>query len=209
MTEVERFLGDLAARISADYQTVFLVTAGAVLLVSLLHLLAVRFTGRLRSDAGNRPGWFSRLLVVAVLGCVLLLGTSALTGLYLHGAVVHWPLFGHVAVGGAFLVALALFAVVRAAPSRFTARDGRHGRLARLGFWLVLLAGAATGATVLLMTFPVFSTIGIERMLDLHRQFGLGLFLSAIVYAHGLVLDSWARRAAAADSSGPITASES
>ena len=59
-----------------------------------------------------------------MLGCVLLLGTSALTGLYLHGAVLHWPLFGHVAVGGAFLVALALF---RGRPSSADERSGGGG----------------------------------------------------------------------------------
>ncbi|MBK8979311.1 MAG: hypothetical protein IPM29_25725 [Planctomycetes bacterium] len=188
---IERLLG-LWHSAGERYDLALGLALGVTLAVVLLHLLALGVTRRFgpRRSRGNRAA--TALVLAVLLACLALAATAlagsaraaAAPGSGLRGVL----LFAHVGVGAAFLVGLALLAVLRSAASRPGRARDRFGPLAKVTFWLVLVTGACTGATMLLATFPWFGAEDLERLLDLHRRSGLALAVAALLHAHGLLL---------------------
>ena len=97
-------------------------------------------------------------------------------------------MFAHVALGGAFVVVLALLVLTRGAGHRARGPHARFGPTARWGFWLFAVAGTVAGATMMLATLPWFGTVWMERLFLLHRQAGLVTVCAALVHGYGLLL---------------------
>jgi hypothetical protein len=57
---------------------------------------------------------------------------------------------------------------------------------------LILVLSLAVTSTILLGMFPLFGTLGLERLIDIHRYSGLGLF--AAVVLHSLLVATGAAR---------------
>jgi hypothetical protein len=59
-------------------------------------------------------------------------------------------------------------------------------------YWLILVLSLVVTGTILLGMFPLFGTLGLERLIDIHRYSGLSLF--AAVVLHGLLVATGAAR---------------
>jgi hypothetical protein len=138
---------------------------------------------RARGGAPSRPalGGFARLVRLATAACVAVLGTTALVSVWASGSMHGWPLLAHVVTGGTLTALLAVFALTWAGPSRRRAEPAFRPA-ARLSFSLLLLFGLLAAASMLLSTFPLFGTQGLERLLDLHRFAGLGLCVATALH---------------------------
>ncbi|MEM1451808.1 MAG: hypothetical protein AAF726_16040 [Planctomycetota bacterium] len=186
------FSWDLAAWMDR-YRDVATALIAACAVLAALHL-AISAARRPRWTPTRRPGRLSTALALFVVAVALGLGTTALLGLWTGEGKLHgWPLFVHVGLGGAFLVGFALLALVRAGASR-PGRAEVYGRLARTGFWLLLVSGLAVGGSMMVATLPWLGGASMELTIELHRWAGLALVLSVIAYGHGLLLGRLARR---------------
>lgn len=185
---------DLSAWLDG-YRDVATIAIVVCIGLAALHL-AISAARQPRWAPNRRPHLLSSALALAVIALVVGLGVTALGGLWIGDDALHgWPLFAHVGLGGAFLIALALFALARAAASR-PGRAEVYGRLARIGFWLVLLTGLVVGGSMMVATLPVLGGESMELTIELHRWAGLSLVLSVVAYSHGLLLGRMARRRA-------------
>ena len=210
--ESSSFWIDLVERPSVVYNDVLaasLIALGVVLVLHLIIALATR--GKAKSLGGRRPRWsmWERLVYLAVMGSVVLLGATAFYSVLTVGAMHRWALFLHLMGAGAFVVVLALVALTWCLPSLFTpgpaARasqgkpkaDGdppqlpspvKFSTLTKCSFWIMLIAGVVTAGTMLLSMLPMFDTHAMHQMLDAHRYSGLLLFVAAMVHLYSVIL---------------------
>lgn len=174
-------------------------------LCALSALLSIAPVGR---RAPPSPiGALATLSGLALLATTGVLGATAfaavLGGTSLHG----WALLAHVTAGGATCALLAMTALIWLRPCLYRARRVSLDGVSRLSASLVLLLGIATGASILVSTFPVLGTVGLERLLDVHRFAGLG-FLVMLVFTASRVFRARRARHAAGQSQAnkaPVT----
>ena len=172
-------------RIDAMFREVAITTMAATGVGILLHALIVRRPGRKTAVGRPRMGLFVGLVragaALVVFGCMLGLGIS---GLYPRLALDAGPsgywLMVHVALGGAFAAALAVFAVVRALDCGDL--PGRWGREA--AFWLMVIAAIPMVLAVLLNMFPVFGTSWQALLVNVHRYSALACGICGGVWGY-------------------------
>ncbi len=205
--ESSSFWIDLVERPGVVYNDVLsaaLIALGIVLVLHLLVVLATR--GKAKLAGGRRPRWsmWERLVYLAVMGSVVLLGATAFYSVLTVGAMHRWALFLHLMGAGGFVVVLALVAMTWCMPSLFTpsraSRDKSQGdddatpspakfsTLTKCSFWIMLIAGVVTAGTMLLSMLPLFDTHAMHQMLDAHRYSGLLLFVAAMVHLYSVIL---------------------
>jgi len=165
------------------YQSAVLVGLGATIAIVLLHATVVKSPGEAERTA-PRLGLLARLSWLGALSCVLVLGATAFGTVLIRGAMHGLPLLLHVLAGGGLTVALALVALTWVRTNHIGGAVPRFPGLTRLAFWFVLLLGLIAGGTMLASTFALAGTEGMERLVDVHRWSGLGMFLAAVLHAY-------------------------
>ena len=177
-----------------------LLVTGAVL---ALHALGSLLAGRRapRRGCGLLGGASYTVAALAVAG----LAATAFAGVLRTGAMHGWVLWGHTVAAGAFVVALPLTALLWGPrnlpghrPPAATGPGTNSGSspapaiafspLSKLAYWLVLLTGWATLATMVPNMMPWLGTPDLLRMIELHRWAGLGLTLVTACHAYLILM---------------------
>ena len=118
---------------------------------------------------------------IVVLACGLGL---AIIGLYsrlvLDAALSGYLLIIHVSLGGAFVAALAVFAVTWA--SEHWDLPGRWVR--KTVFWLMVIAAIPLTLAVLLNMFPLFGTEWQGYVVEIHRYSGLTCTICGVIWGY-------------------------
>lgn len=156
--------------VASSYPTAIVAGVATVAIGIVVHFLTVKKRDG-DPDLDSRPGWLARVVRLGLLAGVLILGLTAFGTVLTEGAMHGYPLMIHTAAGGAVTVALVLFGCLWAGPRRAT------GASIRATFWLVILLGFGTAASMLASMFPLYGTETLERLLDVHRWCGLALFV--------------------------------
>jgi hypothetical protein len=150
----------------------------------VLHALIARGVKMAVPSTGTACPW-GRLIrggaAVMVLACSLGL---AITGLYsrlvLDTALAGYLLIAHVSLGGAFVAALAVFAVTWASD-----HWDLPGRRVRKGaFWLMVIVAIPMVLAVLLNMFPVFGTEWQGELVNIHRYSALACTACGIIWGY-------------------------
>jgi hypothetical protein len=150
----------------------------------VLHALIARGAKTSMADTGTACPW-GRLArggsAVLALACCLGL---AITGLYcrlvLDAALSGYLLIAHVSLGGAFIAALAIFAVTWA--SDHWDLPGRWVR--KTAFWLMVIAAIPMVLAVLLNMFPLFGTEWQGYVVEIHRYSGLTCTICGVIWGY-------------------------
>jgi membrane protease YdiL (CAAX protease family) len=156
----------------------------------------VSLTRKADNDGSDMKSWLSPLLLIAVLVLVALLTATALpslSGEHLGGNT----LLLHMMASGALVFALPLFAL---AWLRQSLDHERSTPPLRWGFWLVLVTGMITIATVFACMLPIPSTDQMHELVRWHGYAGFAMVPAALLLAWGAVQ---ARRITSTRSSSP------
>ncbi|WP_153557360.1 hypothetical protein [Roseimaritima sediminicola] len=129
------------------------------------------------------------LLLIALVLIVAVLAITAVPALG-DGHLGGQMLMAHMAVSGALVLLLPVFAVWSLV--RYL-DPGRSTRLARWGFWTVVLTGVATIGTVFVCMLPVLGTDAMHAMIHWHGLAGWTMLPATAL----LVLGSFKKRGAA------------
>lgn len=170
-----------------------------------VHLLVA--AGRRSGPSVERPrfGVLSKIVYAVLLICTAVLGVTSLYSVIPAGHMEGWLLWAHLGAAGGFVVVLAAAAVMWAEASRFgparspeprghsehpdrEAAAPRFARLTRISFWVLLLAGTITLATMLLGMTSALGTEQIRTMIDIHRYSGLAVVVAAAVHFYSVCL---------------------
>jgi len=180
-------------------QTFLQVTAVlglAVLAAVVLHVLGslVARARGWRPPQRPRWSWWERLLYWVTVLAVAVPAVTSLLSVVLHGHMEDWWLLAHMVGAGTLLGVLPLLALTWAWPCRFRLKeqlpppDGeRFGWLAKLAFWLFLLAAFVTAASMLASMLPLFGTSTLAALIDLHRYAGTATVAAALLHLYAVV----------------------
>ncbi len=188
---------------NATYPDAIKVALGATAIVILLHAVM----SMMRGKGESRPqwGWWSRLVYLGTVTGVAILGATSIYAVLAHGHMEEWFLLVHLTGAGMFTACLALVALTFAHRNRFghgrIASNHEHNELseadtitapfggfAKLTFWLILLTGLLTAATMLFSMLPIMGTHEMEQMLTIHRYAGLALVVVTIMHVYLIVM---------------------
>ncbi|MDA8743819.1 hypothetical protein N9N28_04210 [Rubripirellula amarantea] len=128
--------------------------------------------------------WIDRVLTAGLLVIIALLTITAIPvigGGHLEG---RW-LLAHMMASGAMVFVLPAFGItglVRAV------RSERFPKIRRAAFWIILVAGFFTIATVFLCMLPLPSTDQMHQLIFWHAFAGFVTTASAILFTLGLVM---------------------
>ena len=177
-----------------------IVTLGmliAIAAVVVLHLLvSVARRGRGERAPARGLGMLGWLVYLVLIGSTAVLGGTSLYSILPEGHMRGWMLWLHLGAAGAFVVALLLVAVMWAAPCDMCASSGgppdqrpvRFPTLTRLSFWLFVVAGTVSLASMLLAMLTVTGTEGIELAFEIHRYSGLAVIAAAVLHLYSVSL---------------------
>ena len=136
--------------------------------------------------AGTGGGWIPALALLATCVCVVLLAATGFHATLSGAPLGGWHLLGHVGVGGAFAVALAVLAICRTADFEPDRADVSARLLApvvcRVGFWVMVAAGMCLILSSGLMMLPQFGTVGQEMLLVWHRYSAIVAVAASVIY---------------------------
>lgn len=179
--------------------TYALIGTGIAVALHLLFSLGARQRNR------PRGGLFSKLVYIATVVSVGVLGATAFYATLAHGAMHGWLLFAHLGGAGAFAAALFFLALTWSQPSRFrpccegsascnpnaiimedeqAIESERFPTIAKLAFWVMLVSGLLTLASMLVSMMPWYGTADMLRWLDIHRYAGLTLFVATVIHLY-------------------------
>lgn len=169
-----------------------------VLVVVVIHLLVA--VVRRRAAVCRAPwGWWAWLVYLGTLASVAVLAVTSLVAVIQFGILGGWWLFAHMFGAGAFTLVLPLLALTwceahgGACPAR-PAGDAepppsaRFSCLAKTMFWVILAAGLVVIGTMVLSMLPLFGTVGLELLLDIHRYAGLAVVAAMILHLYATML---------------------
>lgn len=125
--------------------------------------------------------WIDRIFMVALVAIIFVLTVTALP--VLGGGHLGGPtLLLHMMASGALVIILPLFALffVLRCISRL-----KSGGLQRLGFWLLLISGLLTIATVFLCMLPLPSTETMHQLISVHGYAGFAMVPAVVVFVLG------------------------
>jgi hypothetical protein len=189
------------------------------LLALAVVILAV---GYLRQPPGSttprarRPWTLSaRLVYLAFIASVAALSLTSLFSVLRFQAMHGWWLVAHIVSAGVFVPVVTVMALFfprgfappdapldnrNASTSDLSVEPGADPRplietdysTSAVIYSLILVLSLVVTGTILLGMFPLFGTLGLERLIDIHRYSGLGLF--AAVVLHSLLVATGAAR---------------
>lgn len=174
---------------------------GTVVLIAV-HLI-LSFLGKRTVAAKSRWNLWERLVYLATIGSIAVLGATAFFAVIRFGALEGWLLFAHMFGAGAFVVVLPVLAITWCEANRFGRRCVSEGEEApaprffwvpKVMFWLILTSGLAVAGTMLLSMLPLFGTDGQHCLLDIHRYSGLVVVVAIIVHFYTVMLQRFGLR---------------
>lgn len=174
---------------------------GTVVLIAV-HLI-LSFLGRRSMPAKSRWNLWEKLVYLATVGSIALLGVTAFFAVMRSGALEGWMLFAHMFGAGAFVVILPVLAITWCEANRFGGRRDseedettapRFFWVPKVMFWIVLTSGLAVTGTMLLSMLPLFGTDGQHCLLDIHRYSGLVVVVAIIVHFYTIMLQRFGLR---------------
>jgi multisubunit Na+/H+ antiporter MnhB subunit len=180
-----------------SFRQILIVALLACAVVLVLHLLLTGLPRRNRKVDRPRWNWWQRLVYLGTLLSVAVLGCTAFSAVLRHQMLDGWLLFAHMFGAGAFTAILPLLAItwspthcVRVSPSesQSAAAPEAFFWLPKLTFWLLLTSGIVVAGTMLVSMLPLFGTVGLERLLDLHRYSGLVAVIALVLHLYGVLL---------------------
>ena len=125
--------------------------------------------------------WIDRLLLVALLAAILALVVTSLpslSGETLDGTM----LLAHMMASGTLIFGLPILAIVFL--RHFSARRPTSA-VQSLGYWLTIVAGIITIATVFLCMLPVPSTEQMHELMSIHAWAGYAMIPAAAILIVG------------------------
>ena len=127
------------------------------------------------------------MLAVLVIVVAVLVVTSIpfLSGQSLEGRMLRV----HMMASGVLVVGLPIFAL---AWTLRVINRAASGSIQRIGFWLVLVTGLMTTATMFVCMLPIASTTEMKSLMHWHGYFGFAMIPATVV----LLLGSWKWRRA-------------
>jgi hypothetical protein len=188
----------------------------------LSAVVLVGGTARLAQPPGptapraTRPWTLSgRLVYLAFIASVVALSLTSFYSVLRFQAMHGWWLVAHMVSAGVFVPVVTVMALFfsrglappdasldnRNAPrSDLTVEPGADAPppietgcpISAVLYWLIFALSLVVTGTILLGMFPLFGTLGLERLIEIHRYSGLGLF--AAVVLHGLLVATGAAR---------------
>ncbi len=190
------------------FATVATISLVATVVLVVGHFAIFRSRG---PDAGEKTvrrwgGWQRFVHAITTL-CFVVLAITGFAGALCLGRLEGWWLMAHVAASLPFAIGLSVTAVSLADPCRFARPDGEWLRRGgghfgggrrpaagrfdtgqKLFFWLVLVFGFASLASMMLETTPLFSQRGLSILHAVHRYSGLGLLIAVILHTYVTML---------------------
>ncbi|MBC8875763.1 MAG: hypothetical protein H8E44_40570 [Planctomycetes bacterium] len=174
---------------------------GAMVLVAM-HLILALCT---RREVVRKSRWnlWEKLVYLASIGSVAMLGATAFFGLLRHGILEGWLLFAHMFGAGAFVVVLPVLAITWCEASRFGGRRGgeededaapRFSWIPKVMFWIILVSGLTVTLTMLLSMLPLYGTDCLHDLLDVHRYAGLVAVVATVFHFYTVVLQRFGLR---------------
>jgi hypothetical protein len=182
---------------AAAYPRVVQLVLAIAVVMLVVHFLLAAGTRHKGAGLRKRFGWFERVIYFFTFVIVMVLGFTAFYSVIRFGHMHRWLLLVHLMAAGAFVVLIALLAVTWCVPARFgrgvdcrpdAHEAGRFNALTKLTYWLMLLAGLATAAPMLLSMLPLLDTDLMRDMLNLHRYAGLLLVIATVLHVYGVWL---------------------
>jgi hypothetical protein len=196
----------------------FVVKATLGLLALVAAILAVgylRQPWRPATPLARRPWTRSgRLAYLAFVASVAALSFTALFPVLRFQAMHGWWLVAHILSASVFVPVVTVMALFsgrwgppvaslgnrHASKSDFPVNPGADppplietGRSSsEVVYSLILVLSLVAMGTIWLAMFPLFGTLGLERLIDIHHYSGLGLFAATVV--HGLLVATHAAR---------------
>ena len=115
--------------------------------------------------------WFDRLSLLALTVIIVVVALTSLPALF-GGHLAGTILLLHMMASGALVVGLPIYALlyVWRNISRF-----KSAALERLGFWLLVLTGVLTIASIFLCMLPIPSTDELEQLIQFHGYAGFAM----------------------------------
>jgi hypothetical protein len=169
----------------------------ALVVIVVAHLI---FSYSRRDETPKRPSWnlWEKLVYLATLASVGVLGVTAFVGMLCYGVLDGWLLFFHMFGSGAFVAVLPLLALTWAGANRCGCCAGggecnepaadKFSALPKAAFWVLLVSGFVVTGTMLLSMLPLFGTDGLHTLLSIHRYSGLVAFVAVVLHFYGVML---------------------
>lgn len=181
------------------YAKAAVLTLVLTLIIALAHLALSR-----RRPLPPRRRWrLGEVLVyLGFIASTAVLGASAICAMVQHGVMHGWFLWLHLSAAGAFVVLLAIMALMWAEASRFRPNateierrmPQRFTTFAKAMYWAVVLTGALSIATILVNMWSFLGTQGQVRTIAVHRYLGLVLVAVAVLHLYAVSLGRLGRR---------------
>lgn len=174
---------------------------GTVVLIAV-HLI-LSFLGKRPVAAKSRWNLWEKLVYLATIGSIAVLGVTAFFAVIRFGALEGWVLFAHMFGAGAFVVVLPVLAITWCEANRFgfgcaseeeETPAPRFFWVPKVMFWLILMSGLAVTGTMLLSMLPLFGTDGQHCLLDIHRYSGLVVVVAIVVHFYTVMLQRFKLR---------------
>ncbi len=173
------------------------LAATAVVIVLYLMLVLVARPPRMLR---KRWSWWEKLVYIATLITVAILGTTSFYSVLRYGGMHGWWLFAHMCGAGAFLAVLPLLALTWFRANRFGAHaEGpidpmsdyapRFFWLPKFTFWLIVIGGFMVSASMLVSMLPLFGTDTLEELLAIHRYSGLLVVVATLLHFYSVLLE--------------------
>jgi hypothetical protein len=185
------------------------------LVVAILAVVYLRLLPGPTTTRATRPWTLSgRLVYLIFIASVAALSFTSLFSVLRFQAMHGWWLVAHIVSASVFVPVVTVMALFfsrglsppdasvnnRNAPtSDLSVEPGADTLLVEPGcsssavvYWLILALSLVVTGAILLGMFPLFGTLGLERLIDVHRYSGLGLF--AAVVLHSLLVATGAAR---------------
>ena len=123
----------------------------------------------------------ARAILIATITGVALTALTGYGGHLLDDHPSGWVLLAHMAASPLVLLGLAAVALLWGRRHRFDADNDVAG-VTKLLFWVFLICGLASAASMLAAMLPVFGYIGQDRLLIIHEWSGIGLIAAGVLY---------------------------
>ncbi len=125
-----------------------------------------------------------RIIIAAVTTLAVVAGgVTGFGGELLYDGVGGWMLLIHLAAAPLMMVGLAALALLSGGRHRFDVGTNRPAEAVRkTAFWLVLLSGLLSMASMLLAMWPLFSYAGQDTLRVLHELSGIVLLAAGGAY---------------------------
>jgi len=176
------------------------VVTGIFIVVHFFSGFIKRGPGKPRRPRWNPWEWLIYLTFVVSSGVLVF---TSFVSIWRHGAMHGWNLWIHLGAAGAFTVSLALIAITwaGAAISTFEAISKPAGEvperfsvLTAGSFWLAIISGTISLATMLASMVPLLGTSQIELMIEIHRYSGLVLAAAVVLHLYSISLGRLGRQ---------------